>query len=131
MQSELFHEDINAALSHVIAAIGGMKHVGVSLWPALLADKAGRKVADCLNADRAQQFHPDEVLWILSEARKHGVHSAMAFIAGECGYANPLPVEPEDEAARLQREFVQAQEAMQQMLKRMEKLSLPTVRGVA
>jgi hypothetical protein len=131
VQEELFHEDINAALNHVIAAIGGMKAVGVELWPSLSADKAGRKVADCLNSDRAQQFHPDELIWILSEARKKGVHSAMAFITGECGYADPVPVEPEDEAAKLQREFIAAQAQMTQMLKRMEKLNLPVVRGVA
>lgn len=131
MQEELFHEDIYAALSHVISAIGGAKHVGVELWPSLSADKAGRKVADCLNSDRAQQFHPDELVWILSEARKKGVHSAMAFITTECGYADPTPVEPEDEAAKLQREFIAAQAQMTQMLKRMEKLNLPTLQRVS
>jgi len=131
MQEELFHEDINAALGHVIAAIGGYKRVGVELWPTQPADQAGRKLANCLNPDHAQNLHPSDVLWILREGRKKGIHSAMAFIAGECGYANPSPVEPEDEAAALQRQFIEAQQQMAQMMRRMEKLSLPGLKGAA
>jgi hypothetical protein len=55
----------------------------------------------------------------------------MAYISRECGYADPQPVEPEDEAAELQRQFIQAQQQMTQMLKRMEKLNLPGLKGVA
>lgn len=131
MQEELFHEDLNAALSHVIAGLGGMKRVGVELWPTQSADQAGRKLANCLNPDHAQHLHPADVIWILAEGRRQGIHSGMAFITRECGYADPQPVEPEDEAAKLQRQFIAAQEQMSQMLKRMEKLNLPTVRGGA
>jgi hypothetical protein len=131
MQEELFHEDLNAALTHVITALGGMKRVGVELWPSQPADQAGRKLANCLNGAHAQELHPTEVLWILAEGRKKGVHTAMAYISRECGYADPQPVEPEDEAAELQRQFIQAQQQMTQMLKRMEKLNLPGLKGVA
>lgn len=131
MQDELFHEDINAALGHVISAIGGMKRVGSELWPAMAADQAGRKLANCLNDSHQQQLHPGDVLWILKAGRAAGIHSAMAFLCRECGYDDPRTVEPEDEAAALQREFIQAQEQMQQMLRRMEKLNLPKVRSIA
>jgi hypothetical protein len=131
MQEEMFHEDLNAALGHVIAGLGGMKRVGVELWPTQAADQAGRKLANCLNPDHAQQLHPSDVLWILVEGRKRGIHSAMAFMCREAGYADPHPVEPEDEAAELQRQFIAAQEQMSQMLKRMERLNLPVVKGVA
>jgi hypothetical protein len=131
MQEELFHEDINAALGHVIAALGGPKKVGSELWPTMAPDAAARRVADCLNTDRTQQFHPLDLIWILRSARQHGVHSGMAFITRECGYADPQPIEPEDEAAELQRQFIAAKEDLAKMLKRMERLNLPQVRGVA
>lgn len=131
MQEELFHEDINAAIGHAIAALGGSKRVGAELWPTLTVDAAGRRVADCLNPDRTQQFHPSDLLWILKAARQVGCHSAMAHLCREAGYADPQPVEPEDEAAKLQREFIKAQQQMAQMLKRMERLNMPQVRGVA
>ena len=124
-QEALFHEDLNGALGHVISALGGAKDVGVQLWPSLSADTAGRKVSHCLNHDHAQQFHPQEVIWLLSEARKRGVHSAMSYICREVGYADPQPIEPEDEAAALQRLFVEAVNTQAQILKRMERLSLP------
>lgn len=131
MQEELFHEDINAAIGHVVAAIGGPKKVGYELWPTLSPDAAGRRLSDCLNSDRTQQLHPADLIWILKEGRRHGIHSAMAFLSRQCGYADPAPVEPEDESAKLQRDFILAQQQMQQMLKRMERLNLPGLKGVA
>lgn len=124
-QEPLFHEDLNGALGYVISALGGAKVVGSGLWPSMPADKAGRKVSDCLNDNHAQKFSLDDLLWILSEAKLKGVHSAMAFINEQVGYASPVPVEPEDQAAALQRDFIEAQRGMNTILKRMERLNLP------
>lgn len=131
MQEELFHEDFNGALGHVISALGGNKRVGAELWPSLTADAAGKKVSNCLNTEHAQQFHPQDILWILKQARQAGVHSAMAYIAGECGYSLPQPLEPLDEAAELQRQFIQSVEAQQRLLKRLERLSVPGMQAVS
>lgn len=122
MQEELFHEDLDAALAHVIAALGGNKRVGAALWPEESPDAAARKLADCMNPDRPQFLKGKQILWILAEGRRKGVHSAMAFINQECGYAAPQPLEPEDEAVKLQREFIQAKEQMAQLLARMERV---------
>lgn len=129
-QEPLFHEDLNAALVHVISALGGAKRVGVDLWPSLSADAAGRKIHHCLNSDHAQQFHPQDILWILKQAKSAGVHSAMAYIAAECGYGDPQPIEPLDEAAQLQKEFIRSVEMQQQLLKRFERLNFPPVKAV-
>lgn len=112
MQSELFHEDINSALEHVINALGGPKSVGNELWPSLSVDNAGRKIKHCLNEDHAQNFHPNDIIWLLSEGRKKGIHSAMAWMNSECGYAEPQPIEPEEEQAKLMREFIAATEQL-------------------
>lgn len=125
-QIPIFHEDLNEALKHLVNALGGPKVVGDAMWPAMQnPEKAGRKIADCLNNNHQQKFSPDEIIWLLCEGRKVGIHSAMAWIAGECGYAPPQPIEPEDEAAALQRQFIQSVKQQSEMLKRMERLSLP------
>lgn len=130
MQEELFHEDLNAALGFVISALGGNKKVGCELWPSLSADQAGKKLSTCLNAEHAQHIKPDELLWILRAAKTAGIHSAMAYIASECGYAAPQPIEPMDEAAQLQKEFIQAVQTQERILHRFERLNFPSVKAV-
>jgi hypothetical protein len=92
------------------------------LWPSLPVDQAGRKVSHCINTEHAQQFHPHEVLFLLIEGRRVGVHSVMAHIAREAGYDEPRPVEPEDEAAELQRQFMQSVEVQRQLIARLERI---------
>lgn len=122
-QTPLFHEDLNAALGYVISALGGNKRIGSAMWPAMSPDKAGRKLADCLNDNHQQRFSPDDIMWLLAEGRRAGVHSAMVFIACECGYEQPQPIEPEDERAKLQRQYIEATKAMALLASRMERLS--------
>jgi hypothetical protein len=64
----------------------------------------------------------DQILWILREARAIGCHAAMQFIARDAGYADPVPVEPEDEAADLERKFVGAVDTLAEMTKRIAAL---------
>lgn len=123
-QIPLFHEDLNAALHTCVIALGGPKKVGSLLRPELPVDQAGRWIADCLNQDRRDQLHPQQLLLILSEARKVGCHAAMHYIATNCGYHEPQAMEPEDERAALQREFVQASKAFQNLFTRMERAGL-------
>lgn len=131
MQEELFHDDEYSALSHAVSALGGAKKVGSELFPHMSPDAAGRRLLDCLNPDRNQELHPGQLLWLFKAARQVGCHSLFAYFAREAGYADPQPVEPEDEAAELQRQFIAAQQQMAQMMKRMEKLSLPQVKAVS
>lgn len=123
-QPALFHESINEALRELIAALGGVKVVGVRMRPEMPADHAGRWLADCLNSDRREHLSPDRVIWLLIEGRKAGVHCTMAWIAGECGYS-AQPVEPEDERAKLQREYIEATKAMARMAERIERANAP------
>jgi len=105
-QKPLFISDIYDALSDVVRALGGPKAVGALMRPELPADQAGRWVSDCLNREHRTRFDPEHVLWLLKQARAAESHAAMAWIEETCGYAPPVPVNPEDEAVRLQREMV-------------------------
>lgn len=104
----LFHESITDALREVVQALGGFKKVGASMRQDRTPDEAARWVADCLNTDRREHFDPDQVLWLLREGRRVGCHAAATYLMREAGYADPLPIEPEDEKARLEREFIAA-----------------------
>jgi hypothetical protein len=121
-QFPLFHEDLTDALRTCVQALGGAKRVGVMLRPELPADQAGRWIADCLNPDRRDQLHPDQLLLVLREARKVGCHAAMCFLAHAAGYAEPAPIEPEDERAALQRTFNEKVDALMALVARIERV---------
>ncbi len=125
-QPQLIHESIVDALRDAVRAIGGSKKVGGLLWPAKTLEDAKNRVNDCLNPARADKFAPEEVLFILREARAVGFHSAMDFIAAECGYTRPEPVAPTDELAQLQREYITAVKQLQVLTQRMERVVQPS-----
>lgn len=122
MQYSLMHESITDALREVVQAVGGPKKVGVALWPELPIDQAAGRVRDCLNADRRERLNPEQVVLLGKMGRGVGCHAIATFLARECGYSDPQPIEPENEIARLQREFVEATKALGAMASRIEQI---------
>lgn len=120
----LFHESMNDALREVVQALGGNKAVGMKMRPEKGADIAGRWVSDCLNASRDERFDPDQVLWLLRAGREIGCHAGANYLMREAGYADPTPIEPEDERARLQREFTVAVNALPVLVDRLARLGV-------
>jgi hypothetical protein len=118
----LFHESIADALREVVHALGGTKAVGTRMRPEKGADAAGKWVSDCLNLDRAERFDPEQVLWILRAGRKAGAHAAANYLMREAGYADPVPVEPEDERARLERDFLEAAKSISKIADRLARI---------
>lgn len=113
----------NDALVAAVKALGGSKVVGALLWPEKAPDAAQRLLLDCLNDDRPAHLTPDHVRLILRLARQRGHHDAVAWLLADLGYAPPQPVEPRDEVAELQRQFIEASRAMQQLAGRIERLN--------
>lgn len=107
-QIPLLMEDVYDALRAAIKCLGGAKVVGARLWPEKTISDAHSYLNDCLNKDRPAKLNPEQVLVLLKWAKEAGCHEAMNYIAGEAGYANPVPVDPEDQLAKLQREYVAA-----------------------
>ena len=122
MQLSLHHESISDALREVIQAIGGPKTVGERMFPDMPADHAASRIRDCLNADRRDRFTPDQVLMILRLGHQVGCHAGMVFMARELGYSDPVPVDPEDEVARLQRDFIEASKALVTMAGKIDQM---------
>jgi hypothetical protein len=131
-QPPLFVESIYEALREAVKALGGAKAVGLYLWPEMFADDAGTKLRDCLNPERRERLNPEQVLLILRRAREAGYHGAMQFIAAEAGYKCE-PVEPLDEQASLQREYIESVKAAAKIAARLERLAtlVPVVQRVA
>lgn len=107
-QTSLFYDDINDALRTAVKALGGTKAVAVKLWPEKTISDAQSYLNDCLNTSRSAHLFPEQVLLILRWAKEKNCHDAINYICMQAGYAPPLPLDPEDELAKLQREYIAA-----------------------
>ena len=114
----------NKALERVVIALGGSKKVAPLMWPDKTIGDAARYLCDCLNDERPAKLDFSQVLYILRKAKEAGIHIGMDFIADHVGYSHPTPIEPEDEAAALQRQFIESTHKMAAIAERIERLQL-------
>ena len=128
-QESLFFESFTDALADVARCLGGYKRTGAMLRPELPPDQAGRWLANALDTTRAEKLSPDQVAFLIQEGRRHGCHTAMVWLAREAGYSDPRPVEPEDEMAALQREYIEAAKAIKTIAERIERVQLRVAEG--
>jgi hypothetical protein len=121
MQVPLIHEDFLDALKTCVQALGGAKKVGPMLRPEWEdePDKASRWLLACLNSSRDERLTYEQTFKVMREAKKIGCHSAMFYITQLVGYSEPMPIDPEDEKAKLQREFIAASKVMEQIAARL------------
>lgn len=120
-------EDIYEAYRDCCRSIGGKawaKTIGSMLWPAKMPDDAGKLLNNCLDKNRSEKLDPEQTLFILKEARKSGCHSAINYICEISGYRSPEPIEPIDEMAELQREYIGAVETMRTLTEKMEQAQI-------
>lgn len=125
-QEPLFMQDEFEALKVDVARAGGAQVIGDMLWPDKGPIKAGEHLNNCLSRDRREKLDYSQIIFIKAEARKVGSFAAQRYENEVIGLAPPVAIEPEDEAAKLQRQFIESQKAMDAILKRMERLSLPS-----
>jgi len=128
-QEPLFYEDEIEALKVDIARLGGAQEVGHALWPSKNNPQAaGEQLRNCLNRDRREKLDYEQIIWIKREARKVGSFAAQTYENQECGFAPPVPIEPEDEAAALQRAYVNCVGELGKIANRLERLNLPSIK---
>ena len=125
LQIPLIHEDFSSALTTCVQALGGAKKVGVMLRPEYEEDpdKAARWLLACLNHGRDEKLSFEQVFKVMREAKQIGCHCAMFFITQEVGYAEPQPIEPDDEKARLRRDYIAAVKSIATIAQRLEALA--------
>lgn len=134
LQNKLFHERLEDALGAVIDACGGRKQFAVKLFPDKIVRDAHNLVDAMLNPERKEKFSPTQVAYIARRGREVGCHAVMEYLSREAGYAEPVPLDPEDAHAALQRKFIEAVgtlEEIQQEMLRVQRPGSPTLRSAA
>ena len=125
-QAELFYESMEEALKDDIRALGGSKVVGAMLWPEFEdePEKTRTRLNDRVSAERRERLSDAQERLIMRKAReKRGWSAVMCFIADDTGFERPKALAPVDEAARLQRAFIESVHQQGEMLARMERIA--------
>lgn len=120
----LFYESWEDAARDVVRAAGGMKTVAALLWANKPLTTATQRLTDCLNQTRDEKLSPDELLMLIRIGRDVKCHALMVFISADTAYSVPVPVEPEDEKARLMAEYVSAASMLKTLSDRLQKHGL-------
>lgn len=113
---------INAMLIEVVREGGWRKQGRGAAAPEKPVLDAQKLLLNCLNDDRPEKLSPDQAFFIENLAKRAGSHVAIEFRCRAMSYTIPTPIQPRDEAAQLQREFIEASRAMTDMMQRMEYL---------
>jgi len=119
VQIPMFVEDLNEAIRATVNALGGMKVVGSKLRPEKPVMDAGKWLADCLNPAKRDRLDPEQLALIRRMGREAGCHVLASYEMREAGYGRPVPIAPEDEAAELQRKFIESVKALESLQKQM------------
>lgn len=111
----MHYETPEDALKGCVAALGGPKKAGVLLWPQLEdePDKAGRKLADHLNDERAEKLSLRQITFLFRKAKQAGFHDGMYAFNRMCGYSPSKPVDDAEELARKSAEALALLEQLQ------------------
>lgn len=115
-------ETLNDCLIACVKAAGGSKQVGHKVWPEKTVDAAQRHLLNCLNEGKDERLTPDQVILIARLARDKGCHAYAEFVAFSLSYAEPVPIEPKDEADELRRQFIESTRSLAAMAERIEAL---------
>lgn len=118
----LMYEDELDAAKAAVQRLGGAKKVGEMLYPEKTPEAAARYLLDALNPSRSERLNPGQVLLLMRKAREIGFHGLAGYFMREAGYAQPVPVDPESEAARLAHTLERVIGVAEQVASRLERL---------
>lgn len=113
----LFYDSFEDAAAQVVAICGGPKAVGVFLWPTKTAESARTRLLDCLNPKEPDKLAPEEISMLARMGRDRGCHAIIEWFNFETGYAPPVPIDPEDARAELQRQFIDGVARLERLAK--------------
>lgn len=105
-QQKFWHETYWDALDADIKVAGGYKVVGHVLWGELDPEEAGKKLRNAVNQDQKQKIDGLQILRIKELARVKGSSATVEFEGQRLSF-KPEWIEPEDQAAKLKRLFIE------------------------
>lgn len=117
-QGELFYDTVYDAIHNAILACDGFKVVSGVLWPAMKPSSAYARLKSCVDLHKDEKLDLEEVIAIARLAKDRGNHALMQYLGSELGYKVET-VEPEDERAALQRDFINAVETVSKIQQRL------------
>lgn len=115
VQQAMFFERMEDALGAVVERCGGRKKFACEMFPDKAARDAHNLLDAMLNPERREKFSPSQVLYVARRGREVGCHAVMQFICREAGYDDPVPINPDEQQAELQRSFVEAVSRLEQI----------------
>lgn len=131
-QTALFYESVHDAIRELVRVLGGAKPVGNLLWPGKSMQDAATRLLNCLDHNRPEKLSPEDLVLLLKKGREAGCHVVMGYLNEQCGYTAPVPVDPTDELAELQRRYIDSVAEQKRIADRMERLArspLQTIHG--
>lgn len=128
-QEHLFFDGPHDALRHLVRALGGAKKVGYALRSGKSPDDAGRWLSNAIDGDRRETLHLEDLIQLLRMGREAGCHAGVHELCRAVGYSEPQAVEPEDQRAALEREFITAVKQLDRIQSRLESIQ-PGLRAV-
>jgi hypothetical protein len=121
-QMPLVVDTLNDAVRDT-ARIIGVKRIAKELWPSKGEEAAARYLNDCLNPDREQKLSGEEILHIARRGREVGCYLITMFICADTGFATPTPIDPDDQRAELQRQFIEGAARLERLASRIKGMS--------
>lgn len=130
-QQQLFMvEDVFEAMRAAARAIAAFhrpkeikswsKIVGTMLWTTKNPEDAGKYLSNCLDKSRQEKLCVEEYLWLKKEAKRVGCHILHAYDCEFTEYQISNPIEPKDEVADLQTQYISAAREMKRLAERIE-----------
>lgn len=120
----LFYDSYLAALRDDVDACGGTKTVGEWFWPEKSHDARRNMVNDRLSEAKRDRFSDEQERLVMRRAReRRGFSAALCFICDDTGFERALKSRNQgDEAAELQRAFIDSVQQQARILERLERL---------
>lgn len=119
-QDSLFCDDLRDALMGLVRACGGLKAVAHMLKPTMGVEAAAGWLRKALTTGERERLDLDDLQFLLRLGREKGCHVGMRQLTREAGYTDPTPLDPEDERAALQREWIESIRRMEALARRIE-----------
>lgn len=116
--SRLFYDDEFDALAQTIAnSKRGFKECAGFLFPHLKPESQYARLKACLNPDKDERLTFGQIVALCKYC---DCYDALYFMADELSHNRPVKRDPEDEKARLQREYIEAVGTLKRLTERMD-----------
>jgi hypothetical protein len=118
VQNKLFFDCIEDAIGKDIEALGGAKKAAAIFYPDKTPEQGSALIRAWKNPDRNERPTPTQVLLLKKKAKEVGSFATISYEAQEIGFSFEL-IDPEDEAALIERENNQL---FKEILRRQDRL---------